>query len=195
MFVDHYKVLGIDKSADGEKIKKAYRTLALKFHPDVCKLPDAQSRFIEVQEAYEILGDITRRHYYNILWENHYQPKEKTRSQQAYEQKVENDYQQWRRQANKTAVELAKEKFDKARDAVYEGVGQVVGGTVNFLSYIYGAIFLVGPFVGVYTSYSSIDVWDTDKNGNAIAGFVICSILSILILAVTIIIIRNKLRE
>lgn len=195
MFIDHYKILGVNRNADTDMIKKAYRKLALKFHPDICKLVEAHSRFIEIQEAYEILGDIYKRHYYNILYDSHYQPKEKTQSEKIFEAKVQKDYQQWKYAANKTAMDLAKEKFETAKEKVFEGIGQVVGGTVNVLSYIYGIFFLIGPFVGVYTSYSSIDVWDTDKNGNAIAGFVICSIISLLILVFGTLYIRNKMRE
>lgn len=175
-------MLGIDKTADSDTIKKSYRKLALKFHPDVCKLPNAQERFIEIQEAYEILGDITKRHYYDILWDSHYQPKSRTRAQEIFEEKVEKDYQQWRYQANKTAVDLAKERFDKVKEAVFDGVGQAVGGVVNFMSFVYGAIFLIGPFIAIFVN------WTDYKNGNeaSLTGVIVCSIISALILFFTI---------
>ena len=92
-------------------------------------------------------------------------------------------------------MDLAKENFDTAKEKIYEGVGQVVGGTITFMGYIYGAFLLFGPFVTVYTSYFSIDVWDIDKNGNAIAGFIICSIISLFIILLAILYFRNKMRE
>lgn len=53
------------------QIKKAYRLLALKYHPDVCKLSNASELFIKVQEAYEILSDENKRNIYDRLREPH----------------------------------------------------------------------------------------------------------------------------
>lgn len=63
---DYYKVLGVDKSASTEDIKKAYRTLAMKYHPD--RNPDnktAEEKFKEATEAYEVLGDTQKRTQYD----------------------------------------------------------------------------------------------------------------------------------
>lgn len=62
---DYYEVLGIDKNADQDTIKKAYRTLAKKYHPDINKAPDAVDKFKEVQEAYEILSDESKKSLYD----------------------------------------------------------------------------------------------------------------------------------
>lgn len=58
---DPYTVLGVTKSADTAEIKKAYRRLAKKFHPDQSKDPKAKDKFAEVSAAYEILGDDKKR--------------------------------------------------------------------------------------------------------------------------------------
>ena len=63
---DYYEILGIDKGASVSEIKKAYRKLALKFHPD--KNPDdsaAEEKFKEAAEAYEVLSDDNKRERYN----------------------------------------------------------------------------------------------------------------------------------
>ncbi|XP_017493161.1 PREDICTED: dnaJ protein homolog 1-like [Rhagoletis zephyria] len=62
---DFYKILGINKSANDDEIKKAYRKLALKYHPDKNKTPQAEERFKEIAEAYEVLSDKKKRDIYD----------------------------------------------------------------------------------------------------------------------------------
>ncbi len=54
---DYYDVLGIVQDASDDEIKKAYRKLSKKYHPDINKAPDAEANFKEVTEAYEALSD------------------------------------------------------------------------------------------------------------------------------------------
>jgi len=62
---DYYEVLGVSKDASASEIKSAFRQLAKKYHPDVSKEPDAEKKFKEVQEAYEVLGDENKRKQYD----------------------------------------------------------------------------------------------------------------------------------
>ncbi|AOU96668.1 cytochrome C biogenesis protein [Acidihalobacter yilgarnensis] len=66
-FKDYYKILGVARDADQAEIKKAYRRLARKYHPDVSKEPEAETRFKEVNEANEVLGDVEKRRAYDRL--------------------------------------------------------------------------------------------------------------------------------
>ena len=66
-YKDYYKILGVARDARPEEIKKAYRLLARKYHPDVSKEPNAEERFKEIAEAYEVLKDAERRVAYDRL--------------------------------------------------------------------------------------------------------------------------------
>ena len=62
---DLYKTLEIDKSASGDEVKKAYKKLAFKYHPDKNKSSDAESKFRDISEAYDILMDVDKRRMYD----------------------------------------------------------------------------------------------------------------------------------
>jgi curved DNA-binding protein len=69
-YQDYYKTLGVERDADAESIKKAYRKLARKFHPDVSKEADAEAKFKQLNEAYEVLKDKEKRAAYDQLGHN-----------------------------------------------------------------------------------------------------------------------------
>jgi molecular chaperone DnaJ len=64
---DYYEILGISRNASDEEIKKSYRRLAKKYHPDVCSESDATAKFKEISEAYQVLGDPNRRSDYDTF--------------------------------------------------------------------------------------------------------------------------------
>jgi len=62
---DYYEVLGVEKGADKKEIKKAYRKLAMKYHPDVSEDPESGDKFKEISEAYAVLSDAEKRQTYD----------------------------------------------------------------------------------------------------------------------------------
>jgi curved DNA-binding protein len=69
-FRDYYDILGVSRDASPDEIRRAYRTLARRYHPDVNKEPDADERFKEIGEAYEVLSDEDKRKRYDRLGAN-----------------------------------------------------------------------------------------------------------------------------
>jgi DnaJ-class molecular chaperone len=66
---DFYKILGVPRNATPKQIKKAYRKLSLKYHPDKNKSKNAQSMFVKVSNAYEVLSDEKKRQQYDTFGE------------------------------------------------------------------------------------------------------------------------------
>lgn len=64
-YKDYYKIMGVSSNADPKEIKMAYRRLARKYHPDISKEPNAEEKFKEVGEAYEVLKDPEKRKVYD----------------------------------------------------------------------------------------------------------------------------------
>ena len=62
---DYYIVLGVDRGANLKKIKKAYRTVIKKYHPDITRTKESTARFLEIREAYETLSDEVKRKRYD----------------------------------------------------------------------------------------------------------------------------------
>lgn len=69
-FKDYYEILGVPRTASADDIKKSYRKLARKYHPDMNKAAGAENRFKEIAEAYEVLGDAGKRRRYDELGSN-----------------------------------------------------------------------------------------------------------------------------
>ncbi|GHV46010.1 molecular chaperone DnaJ [Synergistales bacterium] len=69
-YKDYYKILGVEKTASKSEMQKAYRKLAKKYHPDVSKEKDAERRYKEINEAYEVLKDPEKREKYDTLGAN-----------------------------------------------------------------------------------------------------------------------------
>lgn len=110
---DYYKILNINRSASTDDVKKAYRSAALFWHPDKNKNPDAKDRFIEVNEAYNILIDYQKRIVYDKLYEFHFNKKidltinDETKQDYA-------KYIQWVKEEILKAENLAKQSMDRA---------------------------------------------------------------------------------
>ncbi len=84
-FKDYYDTLGVKRGASADEVKRAYRKLARKYHPDVSKERNAESKFKDVQEAYEVLKDPEKRATYDRLGRD-YRPGQQFRPPPDWEQ-------------------------------------------------------------------------------------------------------------
>ncbi len=66
-YKDYYAILGVERTASAEEIRKVYRKLARQYHPDINKNPEAEKRYLEINEAYEVLKDTEKRTKYDQL--------------------------------------------------------------------------------------------------------------------------------
>jgi curved DNA-binding protein len=117
-YKDYYKVLGVDRSASGDEIKRIYRKLALKYHPD--KNPDdsqAEEHFKEINEAYEVLGDSTKRAKYDQLGSS-YRSWERTGSQPG-----SFDWSEWMQGGQGGGVRVDIGGFSDFFSAIFSGMG------------------------------------------------------------------------
>ena len=64
---DYYKLLGVAKDASADEIKKAFRKLAMQYHPDRNSAPEAEAKFKEINEAYAVLSDPEKRKQYDMF--------------------------------------------------------------------------------------------------------------------------------
>lgn len=85
MYKDYYKILGLHYSASQEDIKKKYRQLAKKWHPDVNQSDDATSKMQEITEAYLILSDEEARRRYDVIHEHLFRQKTEEKREESKE--------------------------------------------------------------------------------------------------------------
>lgn len=113
-YIDYYKVLGLDKSASADDIKKAYRKLARKFHPDLNpNNSEAHKKFQEINEANEVLSDPDKRAKYDKYGENWKHGEEYEKAQQQYQRQQHEWSNQRRGQTFYTQGDFTDEDFSE----------------------------------------------------------------------------------
>ncbi|AXG70906.1 curved DNA-binding protein [Kordia sp. SMS9] len=142
-FIDYYKVLGISKTASEQDIKKAYRKLARKYHPDVNPNDKtAEHKFKEINEAHEVLSNAENRKKYDAYGE-HWQNAE------AYEQAKQN--QEYQRRAQARSGGYSEQDFSDIFGSMFSG-GSTRHREVKFKGHDYNAELQL-DLKEVYTSH------------------------------------------
>jgi hypothetical protein len=141
---DYYKILEIEFGADISSVKKAFRRLALRYHPDKNKAPDASTKFIEITEAYEVLNNDIKKNQYDNLYSSYFRTQgQKTENKEDI--KTEKT-QEWTNYGKKKAAEYASMKYDDFADRIIDELRLGISYTPNI-------IFILICGVGVVSSF------------------------------------------
>jgi hypothetical protein len=144
---DYYQKLGLSESASLEEIKKAYRVLAKKYHPDVSKEPEAETLFIEVNEAYEFLADEQRRETYQQKRARKISSEELLRRENVYKQWVEMQQEK----AVLRAKSHARTRYDDFVDSAIFKTAGTVSKLYNYVFMALGLVVIVMPIYSILT--------------------------------------------
>ncbi|MFS4494043.1 DnaJ domain-containing protein [Maribacter sp. 2308TA10-17] len=109
---DYYRILTVERTDSSATIKRVFRKLALKLHPDINDAPDAQQQFVDLNEAYQVLRNPVRRKQYNRLLDAEKIKKEatkrNTRKQKSRESSINTSARKGKRKGEKYASESGK---------------------------------------------------------------------------------------
>ncbi|MBN2431440.1 MAG: DnaJ domain-containing protein [Acidobacteria bacterium] len=133
-YKDYYQILGVPKNADAAAIKKAYRQLARKYHPDMNKdNPQAEARFKDINEAYQVLSDPEKRKKYDQLGANW----DKYKNFDFQGQGAPFDFSQFRTYTHSGGASAGRTRFTGFSDffkAFFGGGGDLFGGAEDLFS-------------------------------------------------------------
>jgi DnaJ-class molecular chaperone len=156
MFPDYYQRLGLSRQASRDEIKRAYRKLALKVHPDKNKSTDAHELFIAINEAYLILYDEIGRQKYDIEYDLHFgndaafatehnQNNQKEDIQDINQERFNDaDLNDWAQKARQQGAEYARMAFDDFSKLVVGFVKETGFQLGNTIMVFFGIMFTMG---------------------------------------------------
>lgn len=143
---NYYKILEIEFGADIPSVKKAYRRLALKYHPDKNKAANASTKFIEITEAYEVLNNDFKKNQYDILHLSYF--KAQAQNTENRESVTSKQTQEWTNYGKKKAEEYASMNYDDFAERIIDELRLGISYTPNIIFIlICGAGVVSGVFV------------------------------------------------
>lgn len=143
-FVNYYDILSIKCNASEQEIKKSYRNMALKMHPDINKTANSHQRFIEIKEAYDMLIDVEKRRVYDSLLKKHLNSVIVITTQSAETELNYSKYSGWRSESVGAASDQIKTgfvEFSESIRSIRKGFKELLGAI--FLAWIVGSC---GPY-------------------------------------------------
>lgn len=185
MIKNYYQILDIHPDTNPEEIKKAFRKKALKYHPDVCKLPNANNLFIEVYEAFEILSDSQNRLQYDkILFE------QENAVVEVKKPTNDNNFNIWMNNAKTKAEKHSKMKYDEYKRSAFYEIFETTRKTISIGCIASFAIIWILGLYGFFVGLSQLLRQERDDY-----SFVMGLVLFILPTIPLIIALKNKFKK
>jgi curved DNA-binding protein CbpA len=144
---NYFSILGLPEQATSEDVKRAFRMLAKKWHPDVNKDPAAQRRFIEINEAYEFLIDDIRRVSHAQYWQT---------DQQAVDEELERRaaaYQDWYHDFQRQSSSRVNKDYERFSASGIFKVAMALSRAYNYIFLLFCALVIAGPIIGWRNKY------------------------------------------
>jgi hypothetical protein len=156
---DYYSILGLKSTASTDEIKKAYKKLAFKYHPDVSSFNNAHNKFIEISEAYEILSDDVKRLNYDNLNQSDF-------SEASYSRNY-STYQKHKKEAERTAEQYSETDFNKFKTSILDTMFKVYNTTKKGVQFGCGLYFGL-TFIGasLFGIFKWLDYWIKVSDGS-----------------------------
>lgn len=153
MFKNYYEILETSQNANLSEIKKAYRKLALQYHPDKNNAPNAQQKFVEITEAYEVLKDVSQRKIYDQIYNRQFSTN-KTSNNNNQEKQA-----QWSEFGKQKATEYSEMEFDLFIKRAFGEIKVVAKNSLSiglvlfcaFAAIIGFSLMSISPFLGIGT--------------------------------------------
>lgn len=158
--MDFYSILEISPEASSDEIKKSFRRLAKKFHPDVNHDPEAESMFKLIYIAYDILKDNYKRQLYDEL-------------QQLKRMELQGRMRRWHSQANRQATEYAKMEYEEFEESL---LSKISFHSTQFLALLFAFVLLCMGFIGLLLG--AYFIFKSDFNGAITAAFFLIAFAS-----------------
>ncbi len=181
---NYFEVLGLKPGCSLADIKQAYRTRAKQFHPDLNKAPDAQERFIQVNEAYEYFI----KHF-------HTPRQERIVSDGTTPAEMEEIMRQWmereRARARARAARYARAKYESFRNSPLYRTSSMLSMAADYFTLVVGGMTMLGPMYGMYYLYTVRN----ELTWGGIFAAILTFLLGFMIIAFSVSDIRRRRKE
>jgi len=198
-YLHYYRVLGLRQGAGLPEIKRAYRTKAKMYHPDINKSETAANKFIEVNEAYEFLIRLKEHKAYASSARSSSQRRSRTYSQRQGRSSREDDlFREWmqreRQKARARAARAARKRYEDFKKSRIYRTSQVISAVYDYIFVFVGILIIISSLIGLFTQPRNNDLLQQHQH-EAWAGHIVATIALVVIGTVFIIFASLNIRE